>query len=498
MRSPAQHPSRRGQPKAGPDLELELEPGAPPASGTTPRSSASGRGILGGSRLHEDGPAPSGGPPDALELDLADDGEPPESARRPLGPPPPRQESAASDAMLSLDDDVGSLDVGLDLGTEPVSAAPPSGPESGTRAAPRPLVAGMAASRTPPPSGVAAVAGVAVVVPSEVAALAAYGPEPRNILEAPVYAVRVLRRRAELRRLHRKRGEEHAERARAIREQIAALVDELLARADPAAVARITASLAEEKHVVDEQRNRLAFSAGAHAEKLGALERDRAVEEGARRERQRERSMAQVVLEDAMQKQARIEETLRRIDMQLTAEHEDARGAAGKDARFAPPEHAKRIAALDAEQTRVTELKQRADDAVDVARGNLRDKDRALRDAAERIAAVHRLRLQSEQAARNEQTRAYLDLRHAEDRRLQAYQAALARIGTEHPGLLGREIGGRVDELERAIASEDADLERHRLAIDAYAAEAMKRGIAVLGVLVVAVVAVLVMLLRVA
>src|SRR5688500_9056403 len=148
MRSPAQHPSRGAPVKAGIDLELDLDPGAPPASGTTPRSSASGRGVLGGSRAQPEAP----GSGDALDLDLGS--EEPESARRPVGPPaavraaPP----SASEAMASLDDDVGSLDVGLDLGAEPVSAVAPTAPESGTRAAPKPIVASPATSRSIPAS----------------------------------------------------------------------------------------------------------------------------------------------------------------------------------------------------------------------------------------------------------------------------------------------------------------------------------------------------------
>jgi hypothetical protein len=179
------------------------------------------------------------------------------------------------------------------------------------------------------------------------------------------------------------------------------------------------------------------------------------------------------------------------------AAHEDAREAAGKDARFAPPEHAKKIAALEREHERVRAQKQAADDAVDRARAELRERERALREVADRIFGIHRRRQATEELARRQQSSGYDALRRAQDKRLEAYQRALARLGDEHAGLLGPEARLRVDELERGLAVADADLERHRLAVDAYDADGLKRGVAVLAVAAVALLLVLVTIARV-
>jgi hypothetical protein len=186
--------------------------------------------------------------------------------------------------------------------------------------------------------------------PAEVAIAAAFGPAPASWLHAPIYAVKVLtRKRAMI-------AEVAAAKQRAdlsSRDEQASLtriVQALRARLNPehpvsAHLKPLEAvdQVATGRGVALEQANRQAET------EIAEVDRSVANKEGERAAAQGHATSAREELERIAAEKARAEAKVKRLEIELRAAHEAARIAAGPEAKFAPPEHAKRIRTLEEE-----------------------------------------------------------------------------------------------------------------------------------------------------
>ena len=507
-RSPAQHPSAKGT--GGLSLGLGSVP--PPASaeaeddggGLFAARPALKRPSRGSARIPskhkmeriEEGP--SDDTPLKGLVEGVDDGQglglAVELDRDVPAPAPAKRKAPAPRGGLGLldddDDDQGeSLDIGLDMGSVPPKAPPP--PSSGDGAppslpqpptsmpspgdGPAPVVSlpspGPVVSARPPPA----------VDPEKVRLLAGYGPFPPNIAATPLYALKVIKRRFELKKLYQQQIELHADTVRTLRDELADEVSQLVRGDEGGALDDLERTLAEADGVVAERQKVMDAASSAFAARFKALEDALAKHQEARKEAVKARDMAQIAVEDAGQKRRAVEEELKRVESRLAAAHEQAREAAGAGAEFAPPEHAKRIAALQGEAAEVGKRLAEHDRVLAEARRQLRERDKAIKSVDAAIADVHRQNASLEKEAGQTHGAAMEALKQAQSYRHALYEQALERIRSQHATMIGTELAQRIDAVNERIKDADVELEAHRLALDVYDKDGFKRGVAILG-----------------
>ena len=209
------------------------------------------------------------------------------------------------------------------------------------------------------------------------------------------------------------------------------------------------------------------------------------------KQRKRDRDMAQIQVEEAQRKRAKVQDALKRVVEHLVAAHEAASQAAG-GGEFAPPAHAAAIKKLETQQEELRAQLSGRGAAVEKARVQLRERDKDLRAVRHAIETMAQERIATEKASSSAQNVGANTLATAQDERLDAYEAVLVQLREQHPDLLrGGDYGTRVDDVRRRLGEASIELERYELSVNAYDEEAYKRGI----MLVVAAVAILVVLL---
>jgi hypothetical protein len=337
-----------------------------------------------------------------------------------------------------------------------------------------------------------------VVDEAEVRALAGYGPTPSSVLQLVPYAWRVLRRRPELRKLYASQQQAHA----AVRTGCGARFGEMLEDLRPswgtdadvadalASLARARALVEERSNALDQTRQQRESQVGNVDQSLGALQA-----EGGRLDAERREILLR--LEDCTAQHARAEALLKRTEIELRALHEAAREAAGKGAKFAPPEHAKRIASTEQRRAEQLDAVRQREGALGQAREELRGRDAALRDLARRMALVQGQRMNIEREAlgqeglRAEGVKAALAQQHDQAER------SIRKLMTErHAALEGLREEIRTN--DRRLHASAEELERHRLAVDAFDRRALQRGVAIVVVAAVLLLVLLGLMVRVA
>lgn len=388
---------------------------------------------------------------------------------------------------LDDDDDVGSLEVELATGemdrspmaAGPVSAAPVSAPSpAGSAGAPssEPL------SAVPTPESAAIIA------------LAGYGSTPPNIVGAVPYAIRVLRRRPQLRRLLAERRARHDQVKVECGGRFASMLDGIgAAEPDDEKIARLRASL-QDSHALLEERSaqlqqaqqQVAEQVGAVDEQLSALDQDRAQLDDERRQ-------AQIVLEDCTERRKRAQAQVKRADIQLRALHDVARQAAGKGAKYAPPEHARQIATAEQDRAELGSTYQQAGKAFDEAREALRVHEAALREIDRRAASARSKRAGVERAGSQQEELQAKGVKLAEQQRLQGCEQAIRQLLAERHPALGPELRKEIRALDGRLRASELDLETHRQAEAAYDRASVRNGIIIIAVAAAVVLLVLVM-----
>ncbi|MBI4951012.1 MAG: hypothetical protein HY908_03195 [Myxococcales bacterium] len=459
LRDPAQHPSVLAAEGGGAGLELDLAPPAPrevpvvqqaarPAFGEAAKPSVfAGREAPPSAAARESGTLELGElDPDVPALELADD------AVR-----PPKSRPGA---------------VSAPTGSDTPSA---SGPR------PRPAPGGPGGGAVGPAEGTAL---APAEDPSRVRELAGYGPAPANPVLWPWYAWRVYKRRRELVAHLAEQSRAHDELVHDRKSRLADIVDRLR-RQNRDELQAILRPLAAPDALVEQRRGELTASESRAGVEFGGFDAE-ASRLGEERTRLEEAERSALARFDACeQEQARADAKHRRHAIELEAAHEAARQAAGQGARFAPPEQARRIQAIEqargpieAERAEKVQALAEAREAARVATGALRDLDRrveqlrARRRAAEAAAAQHR------QAA--------LDgLRQAERERLARYDEALRAIVTSHPKLVRGVMRVEIERADSDIQASTAELALHRAAVGAYDRTTYPRGLALAAVVAV-------------
>ncbi len=472
MRSPAQHPSRFG---AGAGLELEL---ATPAPGARPKPAALVGPSASAAVAKKSAPTPAAS---ALELELPLPATP-QSAAAPAAPP---VAVVAPVSAGALDDDWDSadLDIGLDMAAD---VAPPpriNKPREGV---------GVAAHK--PPSSRAPHGHD--VPADEVSARADYGPAPSNPFASAGYALRVFRRKrvlaqelAEQRLIHRSVGE-------ALAEKLCVLVDELAALPAMDLDGLMTAAHAASGAVAERSAGLAALDRQA-AGKLSQVEQQLARLRAERVQQETDRQLAQLHLEQCTQKQRRLKAALAELDEELEQAHEEARKAAGRNAEFAPPQQARRIAAIEQRLASLREQVPARQQAVSAAGAQLREKQKQLRATDSAMAAQRQARSDTLEEGSEALAGPQRELQQARQRRYEAYDGALARIALERPKLIDAEREARIVKIQQGRADNERRLAVLERAVGAYNQTSYKRGVTLIAAAVVLATLLLLSMLRV-
>jgi hypothetical protein len=417
------------------------------------------------------------GPSFDLELDLpttpAPAGHP-----HPGAPAPAKKPQPARAAPLPQ---IGELD---DWDADPIDEAPPPlsladdedrKPAAKQSQAAKPRLATAARPHHAHPEPQSALG----VPDTEVAALAGYGDPPVTLFASVRYAIKVLRRRRELAGMLVRVTRDGDKEKRELQSRMAGLLDALLSRhADHEGLAQIARPITEATALIANRAEQLEVTKQQHQAQAGQLDLE-LKSRGNDAERLRgERHKAQILLEDANSRLARAAAEVSRVARELELAHEAAAAAAG-DATFAPPEHARKIAALDAHKARAAEEKRAADQATGEAKSRVATLDRSLRDVDKSVQDIHARRRALERQALLQREAGAQGVQSAEHDRLDAYETALRAVVGLHPELLDEGQQTSFRELDAGLHRTAYELEKHQRAVGAYDKEALQRGVTV-------------------
>lgn len=473
--------------------DLELPAADKPDGGETARSPASGLRRGGAVELEDDGALP------ALALESR--------------PPPPRVSPQGGGGGFDLDDDDGDGPGESPLRLAGETSRPPAplpkpgaaghgspglglaGPGLSGVASP-PSSRGRSPLALPPTDAELAQASQRAASDEiEMRAIARFGPPPAAWWGAPGYAVRVLLRRREIQAglAPLRKQLEDAEAAEG--EAFVQMVDRARRAAGPGhAFAEMTAALARFDQMAAESDDALAAANQTLHQQIEAIDRELQLLEDEVKRLDRDIEAAQEDVARADEQRVRSEAKVKRAEIELRAAHEAARNAAGPQAKFAPPEHAKRIRDLTAEkQARDAEhapVRDAWESANRVVR-ELSDAQRAIRRKMSPLLEQRRsakqsgmaqvaLRAEGSEAALRERRRAYREIgalmlesrAHEID---EADRAAVARSG-------------------QLVQGQTRTLELHLRALSAADPDALRKGQMLLGAAVVALVALVILL----
>ncbi len=428
--------------------------------------------------------------PDLPPLELAS--ARPRAAAGPPASASPMPQGAAQASDSHVDDDLDDGVEGLpslelaNLTSAPASsrgAAAPSSSPGGTPAPPsgQPGTPRPAPAARPTPAPAVSVRPAVFVDPIDVVAFANYGAAPRAWFEAPIYAVRVMQRQRDLGRELARQRKLASDADDAVVERMARAAEALRGRIDPEHPAiGLYGQLGKYDELTQSRSVALHETSRQYAEQLAQVDERMSAEEEQRSKLARLVEDAALELGRLSAERARNEAKSKRIEIELRSAHDAARLAAGPDAKFAPPEHAHRIAALESDKAaRAAELvpiMEAWTDAAEVARRRQSDerearkKVTALRDERKRIeqTAEHQLEVRSEGA------------RQAERDRFAAYAEVARAVLAKRPDDLTEAERGDIAAAEKRLAAAERDLELHVRAFEAADQPALRKGLALM------------------
>jgi hypothetical protein len=390
-------------------------------------------------------------PPGSLaEVDEDGDGEglAPELA---LDAPPSSRAASALTGATPAPSSAGARGPASSSGQRPAPAPPPGPP-------PRPPI---------------------LIDPIDVVAFANYGPAPRVWFEAPLYAIRVMQRQRELQKDLVRARKLHVDAEDALVERMARTAEALRGRIDAAHPAMaLFGQLGRYDELTHTRSVALHETSRQYAEQLAQVDERISAEEEARSKLARLVQDAELELGRLSAERARADAKSKRLEIELRSAHDAARIAAGPDAKFAPPEHAHRIAALEAEKaSRAAEMVPimaawtEAAELVRRRQGDEREarkKVSALRDERKRIeqTAEHQLEVRSEGA------------RQAERERFSAYAEVTRAVLVNRPDDLTEAERAAIDAAEKRATDCERDTELHVRALGAADHGGLRQGVA--------------------
>lgn len=412
--------------------------------------------------------------PDLPALEL--ESRPPRSGQgktarsdEPSIPRPPARPSG-----LSAPDELELAGERMDIALASVPAPAPSSTgrrgEPSAEAAARPPGARPMPGPTRPP-----------VDPIDVAVFADYGPAPRAWYESPLYALKVLQRKRALGRdlaLCRKRIVATED---ALTERLARASEALRARIDAAhpAVA-LFAQLGKYDELTHSRATALGETSRKYADQLAAIDEQTAAEEEARGKLARLARDAELDVGRLSAERARADAKLKHIDIALRGAHDAARIAAGPDAKFAPPEHAQRIASLDAQKAAHSAEVAPTLVAWTAAAELLRQRQTDERAARKKVDALRNERKHLEQTAGRELDVRSEGARAAERDRFSAYAEVARDVLGTRPDDFTETERSEITAAEKRLLDCERDLELHVRAVGAADASAVRQGMALL------------------
>jgi hypothetical protein len=330
-------------------------------------------------------------------------------------------------------------------------------------------------------------------------ALADYGPPPHGWFDAVLYVLRVRQRRSALAGALAGRRKQLAEAEEACHAELARTIDSVRSKAGPA---HPIGALLEPLQTYDEtlagRQGALAETSRRLSDEVSALDARVASLEAERAKAQALAGEAQAALDVRAEEHARTDAKVKRIDIELRAAHEAARIAAGPGAKYAPPEHARKIADLDADRSaRVADLAPLVQ-AYDEAHAIVQERRAAVRALKTQISALgdekHKL-LQAGSRQIDVRSQGTLE---AERARLAAYAEVAREVILRHPGDVPVELRTSVAAAEERLRGLAVEVETHALALRVADPSAMRRGLIVLGLAALFVVLLLAMVIRTA
>lgn len=383
-------------------------------------------------------------------------------------PRPPARPSGLS-APDELEPVGESMDIALASVPPPPSSVGRGGVSSSDPAA-RPAVAKPAPGSGRPP-----------LDPVDVAVFADYGPAPDAWFGTPLYALKVLQRQRALGRdlaLCRKRVVAIED---ALAERLALAAEALRARIDAAhpAVA-LFAQLGKYDELTHSRAIALGETSRKYAEQLAEIDERTAAEEEARGKLARLVQDAELDLGRLSAERARAEAKLKHLDIALRGAHDAARIAAGPDAKFAPPEHAQRIASLDAQKAAHSAEVAPTLAAWTAAAELVRQRQSDEREARKKVDALRNERKRIEQTAGRELDVRSEGTREAERDRFSAYAAVARDVLSARPDDFTETERSEIAAAEKRLLDCERDLELHVRAVGAADVSAVRRGMAFL------------------
>lgn len=325
------------------------------------------------------------------------------------------------------------------------------------------------------------------VDPFEVKLLADYGAVPANIFGTVRYTIRVYQRRKKLRELEKQQQGFFERARRRVQEKYAAIVEQVRdgASEQDEELQSVLAPIQEATQLIGDRAAQLEATREQFEAQVAKLEGELSSRGDDRKEIEADRNRAQIVLEDCLQKQARCQANLRRVRSQLGAAHDAAAAAAGENAEFAPPEHARQIAELEGQKASLTEQLRAHDGAVADARRTVGVHDKALRELGRRVGNIHDRRRALDQQASEARDLRVEGLRAAEQTRLDAFERTLRLLLDDHAQLFDDQTREAVEQLDQELGKARYECEKHSQAINAYDEDAYKKGVVIMVVVAV-------------
>jgi hypothetical protein len=376
---------------------------------------------------------------------------------------------------------------GIGLAAAPAHASMPPVSGSGARA--------LAPDRSGWPSGVTPDPASFSIDAVEIQTLSGYGAAPTSFLVAPLYSIRVFRRRRALRAaalvLARRFGDAESARDGLLADLAGALRGTLSAEG-----ARLYERVSEKERRVQDGQTALAGTNEEYRQRMGELQ---ATDAELQRELAAARGRAaehQGSLAEAEKQRDRAEAKKKRLFIELSAivERAEKAGTAIPSDQAATVERLERDIAeqktvVDGLQARVDERKAAFAAVVAEERrlvGKQRDAEKKRRAVDEEFQERIGLRNEETSSAARETTAALADVGRA-------LLAARGRVAVVEPDVLAR-----ITAADLAVVNAATDVERHMRAISEYDAETYQKGFVVLGAAIVLLMAILVFVFRAA
>jgi hypothetical protein len=356
----------------------------------------------------------------------------------------------------------------------PKPAAPALAPPSNPIAASRPASPPASSQHSPP---------ALQVDPYEVAILADYGPAPEQFFLTPLYAWRVLSRRRELKRRLAVADRAVAQAERARDDRLADLAEGARPTVEksPEFATLLQPLVAAEQSAAD-RASALALRNAEFAKQVGTVDQQIA-------DAQQKVQAAQAVVDAARRQLAAKEEVLRRaqalvkrVEIELRNTQELARTAAGPNAKTAPPEFARQLAALQQElETRRAEC-EAPQTSFDQALAEVRQAEQSLSTLDRTVRGLRAERSRIEQTYSREASLRSEGVQRAESDRRNALIAIGIRLVETQLGMLDPARREAWSCAQAELAARTLEAEKLRRALDSDDKKAVRTGLTLMAV----------------